>query len=688
MVVPRARTGLLTPFLTLLAVAALTAAPVRAAAPEPGGPAPGPVRAGDTEPPLPVVDGAIPPADRPTTATGDAVALRPLVIALDATDPGLPTWRAVLDRVGTPYDVLPAMTEPLTAGRLVRPDGTGRYDAVLLTTNALLHPDGAGGYASALDAAEWQALWAYERAYAVRQVSLYTSWGTFPEDYCLRPGVEGAVTSPVRLSLADAGAELFDRLRPTARVPLHRSYAYRSALAGGCAARPLLTLGDHVLGVVGTSVDGRERAALAFSSREDQAQTDVLGYGLLRWATRGVLVGESRHWLTVDVDDWFNTGDHLHEDGRLETEPGFRLSGEDAAGAVAQQRRLREDHPVAGDFTLTLAYNGGGLDPGAPARCSSADTGDPLTGYSRCLAGEFRWLNHTVHHPPLDSTTYAENAAEIADNLAIARRAGLTVPTEVLKTPAYSGLGVYHPDPGAAPTDPPTDFGLTGSNRALLAAARDLGVRYLHGNMSFAGHRPGCFNCGTRHPLEPSLLVVPDWPTDIAYHVTTPAEQTYFHNHRGGRPPSPDLTYDEIVDHESDVALRHVLTGSAYAHTLHQGNLREYSPGRSLVFDWLRAVVGKYAEDYRVPLRNPDWPALARYADARTAHFAELRSGGDAVWDRHAGTVAYTPATTGSLFFTGVTARDGEVDAYGADTVSRVPITAGVALVATAAPRA
>jgi len=146
------------------------------------------------------------------------------------------------------------------------------------------------------------------------------------------------------------------------------SYAYRSALAPGCAARPLLTLGEHVMGVVGASADGRERAALTFSSGEHLAQTDLLGYGLLRWATRGVLVGESRHWLNVDVDDWFDTGHHLHADGHVETDPGFRLSGPDAAGVAAQQRDLRADHPVAGDFALNLPYNGGGLDPAAPAR--------------------------------------------------------------------------------------------------------------------------------------------------------------------------------------------------------------------------------------------------------------------------------------------------------------------------------
>ena len=33
---------------------------------------------------------------------------------------------------------------------------------------------------------EWNILWAYERNFGVRQAALYTSYGTWPEDYCLQ----------------------------------------------------------------------------------------------------------------------------------------------------------------------------------------------------------------------------------------------------------------------------------------------------------------------------------------------------------------------------------------------------------------------------------------------------------------------------------------------------------------------
>jgi len=635
------------------------------------------------------VDGPLPVLAASPAAT-DRVALRPLVVATDDTDIGLPTWKAVLDRIGSPYDVLRARTERLTADRLVLPDGTGRYSAILLTDNALLLPDGSGDYVSALDAAEWQALWAYESAYKVRQASLFTSWGTFPEDYCLRPGTENdhAFTA----DLTPVGARFFDYLRPNARVPVSFSYTYRSTLAPGCRAEPLLKVGNHVVGVSSTSADGRERAGLTFSSHEALAQTDMLGYGLVRWATRGVLVGEHRHWINVDVDDWFNHTDHLHPDGRLETDPGYRMTGEDANAANTQQKSLRANFPLATGFTLNLPYNGGDLDPDAPKRCSGTNTSDALTSYTRCLSGNFRWVNHTVNHPELNFTEYAESRAEIQDNLEIGRGIGLTVPTEVLKTPAYSGLGVYNPDPNAPDTDPPTDFGLRKSNKAMLDAAHDAGVRYVHGNMSFESHKPACFNCGIRHPLRPEILVVPDWPTNIGYHTTAASEQILFYNSMyGPKGKFPafdhDLTYAEMLDYEAEITLQHVMSGSAYAHTLHQGNLREYAKGSSLTFDWLRVVAAKYSERYQVPLRNPDWPALSKYVQSRTEHFAETAAKRDPVWDRAGKTVTHTAATTGSLFLTGVTGGGGETDKYGTDRITRIPVKAGARVVTTAVPR-
>ncbi len=629
---------------------------------------------------------------------GDAVALRQLVIATGEDDFGLTAWRSVLDTIGTPYDVLLAGAEPLTPDRLVRRDGTGRYNAVLLTNGALLKAMPDGTYANAFDKGQWEVLWDYERVYGVRQVSLNTSPGTAPEDHCLRVGKESAVGgTAIGMALSQAGSAIFDHLRPDARIPLARSYVHWARLANGCAADPVLTAGDAVVGVRSRTPDGRERLALTFSMGPQDVTTLALGPGLVRWATHGVLLGEQRHWFTVDVDDWFNQTARLRVDG---TTGMFRLSGADAKSVSAQQRELRARHPVAGDFTLTLPYNGSRLRPDAPASCSAAQTPDSLSSCSRELVREFRWVNHTTTHPQMNNTSYEASRNEIGENLAIGAEAGLPVPAEVLKTPEYSGLGVYNPDPRSL--EPPTDFGLTGSNRAMLDAAHDLGVKYLQGNMSFAGHRPKCVNCGVYHPLRPELLVVPDWPTNIVFEATDPEEQTVLYNKlygRDGKAPDHrdhDLTYEEVLDAEAEVAVRHLMSGSVYAHTLHQGNLREYAPGRSLGFDWITATVAKYAALHQVPLLSPDWLTLARYVEARTAHFAELAAGRDAVWDRSTGAITYSPNAGGTLFLTGVRQRPAtkadqqgadESDTYGADTVAKIGLAPGRTAVLMASPR-
>ncbi|MEV6239638.1 hypothetical protein [Lentzea sp. NPDC051838] len=630
-------------------------------------------------------------ADRPPEGSGrlgDRVALRQLVIATGQDDFGLATWKSVLDALGSPYDVMQANTEPLTSDRLVRPDGTGRYNAVLLTSSALLTSKPDGTYASAFDTGQWAVLWDYERTFNVRQVSLNTHPSTTPEDLCLRPGGEGAVgDTGVGMALTAAGGAIFDELRPEARIPLVRSYVYRARLAAGCAAEPVLTAGDAVVGVRSTAPDGRERLALTFSMGPDDLPALLLGPSLVRWAAKGVLLGEQRHWFTVDVDDWFNSTARKRVDGATDL---FRLSADDAKSASAQQRALRVRHPEASGFTLTLPFNGSRLNPDS----------DPLSKSSLELVREFRWVNHTANHPQMNDTSYDVSKSEITENLAIAAEARLPVPASVLKTPEYSGLGVYTPDPRSL--EPPTDFGLTGSNRAMLDAAHDAGVKYLQGNMSFAGHRPKCVNCGTHHPLRPELLVVPDWPTAIDFEATSPEEQTKLYNGQYGRNGKAadhrdhDLTYEEAIDAEAEVAVRHLMSGSAYAHTLHQGNLREYAPGRSLAFDWITATVAKYSALHRVPLLSPDWLTLARYVEARTAHFAELGSGRDAVWDRSTDAITYVPQAGGTLFLTGVRQRPAteadqaggdESDTYGASTTARIDLAAGQTAVVMASPR-
>jgi hypothetical protein len=572
----------------------------------------------------------------------------------------------------------------------------GRYNAVLLTSAALLQQHSDGTFVSALDGIEWSTLWEFERRFRVRQVALNAAPSTDPEDYCLRLRHEGPIGgSPAPVWLSGAGAHVFDYLDPHQPLPLADSYAYRSSVEPDCMAQPLLTTGSDVLGVISTSPDGRERLALTFTLGAVQPLEELLGFGLLRWATRGVFLGEQRHWLSVDVDDWFNRNNHGLPGGPVDA---FRLTAGEAVAVKQAQDTVRKQHPLVGDFALNLAYNGGGILSTGSTACADTGGADPLTNTTRCLADEFRWVNHTMTHRIMDSLTYDESYREIKDNLSAGAAVGLAVPPEVLKTPEYSGLGV---SAAGDPRAPDRDLGLAASNPAMLKAASDLGIRYLHGNMSYPSHRPDCFNCGVHHPLQPDLLLVPDWPTNIYWQATTPEEETawYATLYGQGQVAAGSTVahrYADVIDVEADEAMRHIMRGSVYSHTLHQTNLHEYAPARSLTFDWLGVVLARYSARYTVPLKNPDWSTLAAYVNARTAHFAALAHGPDAIWNRVTNEVTYLPVADTSLFVTGLALRPAteadqhrsdEAEHYGSDSVSRLGLTVGQPVSLMASPR-
>lgn len=623
----------------------------------------------------------------PPSVPARKVTLRALVVALDDADYGLPTWTRTLDNVGAQYDVVRTKSDTLTAADLVQPDGTGRYNAILLT-DAMQAYTSDGSFVSGLSNEEWNLLWAYERDYDVRQATLYASYGAWPEDYCLRAGSEGTVgDTPLPASLTPRGAAVFDYLNSSATVPIVQSYVYQDTLESGCDAEPVLTAGDRVLGVRTVSTDGRQRLALTFTSNQNLLQANLLVFGLFRWASRGLYLGEQRHFLNVDVDDWFNSTDERLPDGTINSDPGYRMTAHDAYNTSLLQKGLRSTYPLASAFKLNLAYNAGDADQRTNATCYPDGGVAQLTATSRCLRNEFSWINHTFTHPKMNFTDYATSYSEIKQNLDVAKKSlGLTVPPEVLKTGEYSGLGVYNPDE-TNDIDPPTDYGLGASNPNLLAAAKKLGVKYLHGNMSFKSHQPACFNCGVVHPMETSLMIVPDWPTNIAYFSTTPEQETSFYNSfygPGGKFAywPRDLTYDEIIDYETGLALQQLATGSVYSHTMHIGNLRDYGGGRNLVFDWLDVLVAKYSSYYSVPLRTPSWSNLASYVADRNRHFEGLGAGVTGVYDPAANTITLLSPQATKVTVSG--AAGSGSSSYGSDISTPITLAANRAVSVTA----
>ena len=591
----------------------------------------------------------------PDNALVNKVAMKVLILSSGPGDFGIAQAQAMLQEAGVPYTVLDASQEALTMDRLVGPAGVGRYQGVILTSsNLLMAPDAAGLVPSALDSTEWATLFEYEKAFRVRQVALYGSPGTVPEDYGLR-SVPGAETSTTVLRPTTAGRSVFNDLTGNP-IDVRYAYTYPSQVVpvSGVTTTPLLTDANGRVLAATSVADGRERLILTSAQSPYLRHSQFLSYGLVKWLTKGVHLGEHRRFLQVDIDDWFQSGAHYNPSTGGLYDKEFRISGYDALSVADQQSEIRWNYPVARDFRYAIAFNGGGASRDAGTLCTSLLLGlarDSLTSVSKCQTDTFDWVNHTKDHIRMDVMDYPTANSQIGQNFAIAQQLGLKVSRKSLVTGEHSGLG--NMDPTDSGPDDETlnkvDLGLGRSNPNMLQAASANGVRYIASDHSVRSQwDQSCLTCGVPHPLNPGVFLVPRWPNGVAYHVTTPAEATAFYNSiygpQGKFPYWPkNFTYSEFLNNESDIALNHVLDGGAFPHYMHQPNLRQYTYGKSLASDWIRALLDKYSKYSTLPLTTLPWDDLGAYLEKRTTEEKAKAAGTvSAVYDQSLGTVAIT----------------------------------------------
>ncbi|THF70343.1 hypothetical protein E7T06_07680 [Deinococcus sp. Arct2-2] len=598
----------------------------------------------------------IPPGDRlsaqslPTNLQPIKVALKVLVLSSGPTDFGIGAAKAMLGQAGVPFDVLDATTTLLTPEALIASDGTGKYQGVILTDSALTFQSSPGVYSSALDTNEWATLFEYEKAFKVRQLALYGAPTTAPEDYGLRL-VYGTEFATGNLNVTASGQAAFKDLTANA-IPLRYAYTYTAQLEAvpGVVTQPLLTDdAGHVVAATST-LDGRERLILTSAQNPYLLHTQVLGYGLVQWLTKGVHLGEHRRFLQVDVDDWFLNGDEFDPaTGGLRPQP-FRLSATDALSARDQQRAVGSTSTVVNNFRYAIMFNGGGANAASLKTCTPELSGslvkDALTSVSRCMAADFDWVNHTRDHQRMDVMDLPTSTTAIAGNLTIGTRLGLQMSRKSLVTGEHSGLGYMDPtDDGTHNDDgfsqPKQDLGLGRSNPNLITAATNSAVRHLASNRSVASQwDASCPTCGIPHPLNSSLLLIPRYPNSIHYHVTTPEEATASYNKLyapGGTVPYWDHAFDyaELLDVDSTQGVGHLFEGTAWPTYMHQTNLRQYAPGKSVATDWVKAVVDKYARYSTLPLNTLRWDDLGAYVQRHTLEEkAKAANAYTATWNR------------------------------------------------------
>ncbi|GAA5436645.1 hypothetical protein M8445_15320 (plasmid) [Deinococcus aquaticus] len=609
-------------------------------------------RLGETRVPGSLRAQAAPSGLSGVTLTPDRTQLQVLILHAGAADFGLPSARALLQAHGIPFTTLDATTAPLDAAALVAPDGTGRYQAVVLTSNALTTETRPGYYESALNTDEWSTLFEYERTFGARQLALFGYPQASPEDYGLRAAPELA-SSAADLTVTPAGKAVFADL--TGAVPVRYAYNYPSRLEAvpGVTTTPVLTdAGGNVLAATSTSPDGRERMLLTMAQNPYLLHTQLLGDGLIQWLTRGVHLGEYRRFLQVDIDDWFLYADRFDPTTGKIVPRDFRLRGSDALSLRDQQSAVRTQYPAAPNFRYAQAFNGLGADVTAPNTCApAASVADPLSAVTKCLANSFDWVNHSRDHLNMDTMNRSDAFTQLYQNALIGSYMRLPMSLRAVVTPEHSGLGWYSPAAGQNKVD----YGLNAGNRELMQATSLMGMRYVASNHSVPSQwDPQCPNCGVTSPLNPLTLLVPRWPNSVAYNTTAPDEATGQYNAvfgpSGTAPYWPkNLNYDEFLAQDVGISVIHLLSGTAWPHYMHQGNLKEYAPGRSLATDWVRALLDTYSGYSTLPLNTLNWNSLGLYVDARTRYEGDKGSV-VAVFDRKLNTVQVQRSGAASRF--------------------------------------
>jgi hypothetical protein len=531
------------------------------------------------------------PWTQPGGARGSAacpsptVDLRLLVIAADGTEPALGAIRQTLDYLGTPYTVWIATDRPgtLSAERLAA-SCRALFQGVVLTSGNLAHStDGGRTFASALSDAEWQTLRAYQASFGIRQVT----WSTFPT-----PEYGFQATTPVDTSqqvlearLTDAGRSVFFYANPALVVPIRLAVAYLARPASDDTV-PLLTDDrGHALAAIRTYADGRQNLALTFESNAAQLHNLVLAYGLVNWVTNGLFLGERHVYLSAQVDDVFLP--NLLVTGRT-----YRITGEDLA-AVLDWQRARQEQATTRWLRLDLAMNARGT--------TGIYLPDTLTPRATRSQAQFKWINHTYSHLDLDDLDYATVKTEITQNNAASK---------TLKLGAYSDLSLITPEVSGL------------DNPQAMQAAYDAGVRYLVSDSSTPGYGSPSPNAGIYNRHQPGLLMIPRHPTNLDLTASTPEEWVADYNRVYRSHFGRDLTYEQILDFESDKLLAYFLKGDMSPLMFHQANLRAFADKRTLLGDFLDWGLEKYNRLWALPILSPTMDELGRRMADRMAYDA------------------------------------------------------------------
>lgn len=588
--------------------------------------------------------------------TPTSIDMKLLVISADGSEPVFAGIKSILNQIGVPYDTLIATATPLTAQTLSDGVGAGRYQGILLATGNLGYEASPGVYQSALTAAQWQMLWQYEADFRVRQVTLNTYPGGAPDNYGLTLySAVDTTRTPIQASLTTAGQQLFGYLNPANPVSIKNAWTYLATPVSSTNPVPLLQTADgFAIASIYTYPDSRQNLTITTDGNPELTHTLLLGYGVINWVSKGVFLGERKIYLNAQPDDVM-IADDIWDPARLSDQTGleYRMTGSDYNRLITWQNALRASNPNAAQIRLEMPFNGAGV--------SGIYPNDTLTSAIRLNPNQFKWLNHTYDHASLDAISYDDALKQLSKNHKVAQQ---------LKFNRYSKDSMIQPDISGL------------NNPEFLRAAKDFGIRYILSDTSQPGWKNPSPNAGFYSSYQPSILIIPRYPTNLYYNVSTPTEWVSEYNRfyaPGGLFQAWDhaLTYSEILDKESEIWLRYLLKFDLNPLMFHQSNLRAYNDTNSMLGDLINTTLNKFNSMYKLPIRSPSQHDTGILMAARMAYNASGVSGRILLGTTNS--ISLTTVNPVKVPLTGINFGNSR-ESYGGQTISTISLGANGAV--------
>jgi hypothetical protein len=579
-----------------------------------------------------------------------------LVIAADGTEPNFPAIKSTLEQLGLPYTVLLSSQTTLTDSTLWDGVSHGYYQGIILTTGSLLYFDVAtNSWPSAFTTAEWNTLWNYEAMFGVRQVTAYTLPG-WPDTYGLADptyAYQDTLTTPLQTKLTTAGNAVFSDLKPNANITISGAWTYLATVAPGENVTPLLTTtnGAYTIAAVKTYADGRQNLAITADGNPYLVHTLLLSYGTMNWLTKGVFLGERHASMGIQPDDILIDDDIWNTTAMTDTTGiTFRMSGTDLTRFNTWQNSTRTKFPLASSLKVEFPFNGEGS--------TGIYTPDTLSSAVVANKAQFNWITHTFTHANLDAITAADTVAELQQNLDYATQSGFTnFYKDAMVQPDISGL----------------------YNLTFQQAAYNWGIRYLISDTSRTGWNNPTPNTGFTTPS--GLLVVPRHTTNLFYNLRTQAQWVSEYNCYYGptgtcaggawRYWTTNLTYNQILDTESNLWLQWLLKWDIDPIMFHQPNTGAYNNTNSLLGDLINATLTKYSAVSNLPIKNMTEHEIGVAMTNRMAYNA---SGVTATW--YPGSkITVTTIKAATIPVTGIK-YGGNTETYGGQSISHINMSA------------